>query len=70
MKLPNFINISKPTKAQIQHDVYLVVVAFVTAGFASWQYQPNKFSKAAAIGAIGAGVAAVVTVIKSIVTTL
>jgi len=70
MKLPSFINISKPNKTQIQHDVYLVVVAFITAGFASWQYQPNKFSKAALIGAIGAGVAAVVTVVKSIITTL
>ena len=70
MKLPSFINISKPTKAQIQHDVYLVVVAFITAGFASWQYQPNKLSKAAVVAAIGAGVAAVVTVVKSIITTL
>ena len=31
MKLPSFINISKPTKDQIKHDVYLVVVAFITA---------------------------------------
>lgn len=61
--------LSKPTTSQIKHDIYLVVVAFITAGYASWQYQPNKFGKAAGVAAIGAGVAAVITVVKSIVTT-
>jgi hypothetical protein len=61
--------ISKPTTAQIKHDLYLVVVAFVTSGLAVWQVQPNKFSKAAGLAAVVAGFAAVVTVVKSIVTT-
>lgn len=62
--------ISTPTKSQLQHDAYLVVVAFLTAAFASWQVQPNTFSKATVIAAVAAGVAAVVTVAKSIFTTL
>jgi hypothetical protein len=70
MSLPSFIKFSKPTTAQIKHDVYLVVVAFITAFWASYQYQPNKFSKAAVIAGATAGIAAVITVVKSIVTTL
>lgn len=61
--------ISKPTKAQLQHDAYLVVTAFVSSAIVVWQGQPDKFSKAAVIAAITAGIAAVITVAKSIVTT-
>ena len=61
--------ISTPTSSQLKHDFYLVVVAFVTSGIAIWQVQPNKFSKAAALAGVTAGIAAVVTVIKSIITT-
>lgn len=61
---------SKPTKAQLQHDAWLVLTAFVAATVAAWQGQPDKFTKAAAIAALTAGVAAVLTVGKSIVTTL
>lgn len=70
MQLPSWIKISKPTKAQIQHDAYLVVIAFVGTAFTVWQVQPDKFSKAAAVAAVTAGVAAVITVVKSIFTTL
>lgn len=70
MKLPSWVKFSKPTKAQLQHDAYLVATAFVTAAIASWQVQPDKFSKAAIVAAVTAGIAAVVTVVKSIFTTL
>ena len=70
MKLPSFINLSKPTRVQIQKDVIAVVVAFVGAFIASWQHQPNPTSKAAVIGAWTAGLAAVIVVVKSILTTL
>lgn len=70
MQLPTWIKISKPTKSQIQHDLWLIGTTFVTAAFVSWQLQPNKFSKAAAVAAVTAGVAAVITIGKSILTTL
>ena len=70
MQLPSWVKVSKPTEAQAKHDAYLVVVAFVTTGLTVWQAQPDKFSKAAGIAVLTAGVAAVVTVVKSIFTTL
>ena len=66
---PKF-QLSMPTKSQLRHDLYLVVVAFIATGLTVWQVQPDKFGKAAAVAAITAGFAAVVTVIKSIFTTL
>lgn len=70
MKLPTWIKISKPTNEQIKHDVYLVVVAFVGTFIAAWQNQPDPTSKAAVVAGWTAGIAAVITVVKSIVTTL
>lgn len=70
MKLPNWIKISAPTKKQMQHDLYLIVSAFVAAAIATWQVQPDKFGKAAAVAGVTAGIAAVVSVVKSIATTL
>ena len=69
-KLKSVIKLSAPTKKQLQHDSWVVVSAFVGSFVAAWQVQPNKFSKAAIVGAAGAGIAAAVTVVKSIVTTL
>jgi hypothetical protein len=62
------IKISKPTKAQLQHDGYLVVVAFVGSFLSVWTAQPDKFSKSALIGALTAAIAAVVTLVKSFIT--
>ena len=70
MTLPSFIKISKPTADQIKKDVIAIAVAFIGAFIASWQHQPNPTSKAAVIGAWTAGVAAVIVVVKSILTTL
>jgi hypothetical protein len=70
MKLPTWVKISTPTQAQLKHDAYLVVVAFVATALSVWQAQPDSFSKSAAIAAVTAGVAAVVTVVKSILTTV
>jgi hypothetical protein len=70
MKLPSFINLSKPTKQQIQHDIWVICSAFVGGFIASWQVQPNQLSKAAIVAAASAGLAAAVTVVKSIITTL
>lgn len=69
-KLKNVINVGAPTKKQIQHDAWLTLVAFGGSFFAAWQIQPNKLSKAAVVASVGAGVAAAVTVLKSICTTL
>ncbi len=68
--LPSWIKVSKPTAEQIKHDVFLTVVAFVGAFYAVWQVQPDPFSKAAVVAAGAAGFAAVLTVAKSIFTTL
>ena len=70
MKLPSFINISKPTKDQIKHDIWVIVSAVVGGFVASWQVQPNQISKAAIVAGASAGFAAAVTVVKSIITTL
>lgn len=70
MKIFSYIQISKPTKAQIKHDVWVVISAFVAGFVASWQVQPNKLSKAALVAGVAAGCAAAVTVVKSIITTL
>jgi hypothetical protein len=70
MQLPSWIKISKPTKTQVQHDLYLVATAFVAAAISAWQVQPDKFSKTAAVAAVTAGIAAVITIGKSILTTL
>jgi hypothetical protein len=70
MKLPSWVKVSAPTKSQLQHDAWLVVTAFVGTAFAAWQLQPNKLSKAGLIAAGAAGIAAAVTVLKSIFTTL
>jgi len=69
-KLKSVINVSAPTKKQLLHDLWLVVVAFGGSFFAAWQIQPNKLSKAAVVAGVGAGIAAAVTVLKSIFTTL
>lgn len=61
---------STPTKSQLKHDAWLVLTAFVGAFAATWQVQPDRFSKAAVVAAVTAGVAAVITVGKSILTTL
>lgn len=68
--MPTWVKFGKPTKAQLQHDAYLVVVAFLGAFLTSWQVQPDKFSKAGLIAAATAGVAAVITIAKSVLTTL
>lgn len=70
MKLPTWVKVSKPTEDQIKHDVYLVVVAFGTTFLVAWQGQPDPLSKAGLVAAWTAAVAAVVTVVKSIFTTL
>jgi hypothetical protein len=62
--------LSVPTKKQLQHDAWVVLCAFVGAFIASWQVQPNKFSKSAVIASATAGLAAVVTVAKSFLTVL
>lgn len=70
MKIPSWIKVSLPTSAQLKHDAWLVVTAFVGSAFAVWQGQPDKFNKAVLVAAFTAGVAAVVTVLKSVFTTL
>ena len=70
MKLPSFINISKPTKDQIKHDIWVICSAFVGGFVASCQVQPNQISKAAIVAGASAGFAAAVTVVKRIITTL
>jgi hypothetical protein len=69
-KLKSVVSFSAPSKKQLQHDAWLIVVAFVGSFFAAWQVQPNKASKAAWVAAACAGFAAAVTVVKSICTTL
>jgi len=69
-KLKSVVSFSAPTKKQLQHDAWVVVSAFAGSFFAAWQIQPNKLSKAALVAAAGAGIAAAVTVVKSICTTL
>jgi len=64
------INISTPTKQQLKHDAWVIFVAFVSAALLSWQTNSFKLTKDAAIAASVAGVAAVITVLKSIVTTV
>ncbi len=61
---------SKPTTAQLKHDAWLVATSFIAAFLTVWQVQPDKFSKAALVAAATAGIAAVITVGKSILTTL
>lgn len=70
MNLPAWVKISKPSTEQIKHDAFLVAVAFGGTFIAAWQSQPDPFSKAGVIAAWAAAVAAVVTVAKSILTTL
>lgn len=70
MNLSKYIKFSAPTKAQAQRDAYLVVTAFIAAAVGSWQVQPDKFSKAAIVASGTAGIAAVLTIVKSICTTL
>jgi len=64
------IDISTPTKAQLKHDAWLTVAAFIGSFVTAWQVQPDKISRAALVAGISAGISAAVTVIKSIVTTL
>ena len=66
----SIFKVSAPTKSQLQHDAWLVFTAFIAAFLTVWQAQPDKFSKSAAIAALTAAIAAVVTVGKSILTTL
>jgi hypothetical protein len=70
MNILNSIKVSKPTKQQLKHDAWVTVSAFIGAAIAAWQVQPNKLSKAAVVASCAAGIAAAVTVLKSIVTTL
>ena len=70
MSLPSWIELSKPTSQQIKHDIWLIVTTFVGSFVVVWQVQPDKFSKAGVIAASTAGIAAVITIGKSIVTTL
>ena len=62
--------LSTPTTTQLKHDAWLIVTTFVAAYVTAWQLQPDKFSKAGLVAAAAAGVAAVITVGKSILTTL
>ena len=61
---------SAPTKEQLKHDAWLIVTTFVAAYVTAWQVQPDKFSKAGVVAAGAAAIAAVITVGKSILTTL
>ena len=62
--------LSAPTSAQVLHGIERVVAVFVVAAFAVWQVAPDKFSKAAGIAAVTAGITAVYQLVASTLTTL
>jgi len=64
IKLPSWVQFSKPTINQIKHDIWLVVVVFCASFFASLQSQPNIHT------AYAVAVAAAIVALKSIFTTL
>jgi hypothetical protein len=61
------IQISKPTKIQLLHDLWLISVAFISTFFASWD---GSFTKTSIKAGAVAGVSAVISIARSIVTTL
>ena len=63
-------NISKPTKAQIVHSIERVVLVFVATTVPVWAKTSDPFSKAALVGAIGAGAVACYQAILSLTTSL
>lgn len=62
--------LSAPTQPQVVHGVERVVAVFLVAAFGAWQIVPDKFSKAAGIAAVLAGVTAVYQLALSTVTVL
>ena len=63
-------NISKPTKAQVIHSIERVVLVFVATTVPVWVKTSDPFSKAALVGAVGAGAVAVYQAIVSTTTSL
>jgi len=67
IQLKNLVSLGKPTKEQLKHDGWLIVVAFLSTFATTWD---GSLSKTAIKAGAVAGVSAAITVAKSIVTTL
>jgi len=65
--IKNKIQVSKPTSSQLKHDAWLVLVAFASTFFATWD---GSFTKTSIKAGAVAGVSTVITIVKSIFTTL
>ena len=71
LELPTKIfNVGLPTRTQIITDVRNIVIAFVTAAYATWQLGGHQFTRGAVVGATIAGGLAVVSLVKSYLTVL
>lgn len=66
-KLKSVVCVGKPDLSQVKHDLWLVVVAFSSTFFATWD---GSFTKTTIKAGAVAGVSAAITVVKSIFTTL
>ena len=62
--------VSAPTQDQVIKGVERVVTVFVVAAFGAWIAFPNKFTKAAGVAAIFAGVTAVYQLVESTLTVI
>jgi len=67
VQLKQIFSLGKPSASQLKHDLWLVVVAFSSTFFATWD---GSLSKTAVKAGVVGGVSAAVTVVKSILTTL
>ena len=67
IQLKDIVSLGKPSAPQVKHDIWLVLVAFLSTFTATWD---GSFTKTAIKAGAVAGISAVITVIKSIVTTL
>ncbi len=62
--------LSLPTRKQALDILEYAVVGFIGTFVAVWVKQPNPFSKASALVALGTAAAGVLAIVKGLVTTL
>ena len=67
IQIKQILSVGKPTAQQIKYDIWLIGVAFLSTFFSAWD---GSFTKTAIKAGAVAGLSAIITVVKSIVTTL
>lgn len=70
VSLDKVFNISMPSRSQLVKDARNIVITFVTAAYATWQLGGHQVNRSAVVAATVAGGLAVVSLVKSYLTTL